>query len=215
MRAAGLDLGGAVADEHADADAGLAQGRDVVGQAVLVARHVQPALGGAFLAPFGHQAGGMGAQAQQDGLHLIRRGAFEVQRNADAGGQRLHVGIADVAAIFAQMGGDAVGARRLGQNGGAQGIGPGAATGVAHRRHMVDVDPQPQPAAPHLPTPCRRCPDLRANRARRHPRFRPDRRDVSAGRRPWPRPLSGGGAFPGAHAPWRRGPSDRPRPGIW
>ena len=51
-----------------------------------------------------------------------------------------------MATVFAQMGGDAIGARRLGQNRGAQGFGPDAAAGVADGGHVVDVDAQPERA---------------------------------------------------------------------
>ena len=52
---------------------------------------------------------------------------------------RCHVVVADVAAVFAQVDGDAVGAggdRRLG---GVQRVGMGAAAGVAHRGDVIDV----------------------------------------------------------------------------
>ncbi len=52
----------------------------------------------------------------------------------------LHVGIADVAAILAQMRRDAVGAGLDGEVRRAHGIGQRAAAGVADGRDMVDVD---------------------------------------------------------------------------
>ncbi len=121
----GLDLRRLVADEHRHPDAGLAQRRDEGGKACRIAGDIEPALGGALLALFGNKAAGMGFQAQGDRLHLGRGGAFEIQRDADPGCQRLDIGIDDVAAILAQMGGDAVRARGFGQQRGAQGIGPG------------------------------------------------------------------------------------------
>ena len=51
-----------------------------------------------------------------------------------------HVVVADVAAILAQVGGDAVGAGLDGEMCRAHGIGHGPAARVAHRGDVVDVD---------------------------------------------------------------------------
>ena len=52
--------------------------------------------------------------------------------------------VADVAAVLAQMRGDAVGARRDRQLGGAHRIGMPAAAGVADGGDVVDVDAEAQ-----------------------------------------------------------------------
>ena len=59
---------------------------------------------------------------------------------------RVDVGVGDVAAVLAQVRGDAVGAGGLGELGGADRVGIGAAAGVAHGRDVVDVHAEPQPA---------------------------------------------------------------------
>ena len=136
----GFDLAGIVADEHRHPCPRIAQGRDVMGQPVFIARHVQPALRRAFRALFWDETDRMGADAQGDGQHVFRRGAFKIQGDGQPGPQCLHIGIADVAAVFAQMGSDAIGTRRLGQQRGAQRVGPDRATGVAQGGDVVDVD---------------------------------------------------------------------------
>ena len=138
-----------MADEHRHPAASRAQGLEVFGQPRLIPGHVKPALGRALFAFFGDKADRVGFQTQHDRGHLIGRGAFEVQGNADACLQRLHIGVADVAAVFAQMGGDAVSARGFGQQGGAQRVRPHTAARVAHGCHMVDVHTQAQLTQSH------------------------------------------------------------------
>ena len=81
---------------------------------------VQPALGGHFLAPFGHQAGRVRPMAQGDLAHLVGGGHLEVQRQATFAGQgreRLDILVGDVPAVLLQVGGDA--ARAGGQRPGS------------------------------------------------------------------------------------------------
>jgi hypothetical protein len=83
------------------------------------------------------------AVAQGDGQHLVGDRHLQVQGLAGLGAQlaqRGDVGIGDVAAILAQMGGDAVGAGRQGLARRADRIGMDPAAGVAHGGHVIDVD---------------------------------------------------------------------------
>ena len=113
-------------------------------QVVVAADDVEPALGRALGALFRHQAAGVRLDAQGDVEHLVGRRHLEIERLGDRRLQPLHVVVADVAAILAQMRGDAVGAGLDRQQRGAHGIGNRAAARVAHGRDMVDVDAQPQ-----------------------------------------------------------------------
>ena len=123
---------------------------DVVAQMVLAARHVEPALGGLLLALLRHQAAGMRHVAQRDGQHLVGGGHLEVERPGQLALEPGDVGIGDVAAILAQVRGDAVGARLHGQVRGAQRIGMAAAAGVADGGDVVDVDAEAQMPAGSL-----------------------------------------------------------------
>ena len=58
--------------------------------------------------------------------------------------QAVDVGVGDVAAILAQMGGDAVGAGRCGEPRGAHRIGMLAAARVADGGDVIDVDAEAQ-----------------------------------------------------------------------
>ena len=76
--------------------------------------------------------------------HLAGRRHFEVERLGDAGLEPRDIVVADVAAILAQMRGDAVGAGRDRDLGGLQRIGMAPAARVAHGRDVVDVDAEAQ-----------------------------------------------------------------------
>ena len=88
--------------------------------------------------------------AQRDREHLVGGGHLEVERPGQLALEAGDVGIGDVAAILAQVRGDAVGAGRDRQMRGAQGIGMAAAAGVADGRHVVDVDAEAQMPRPAL-----------------------------------------------------------------
>jgi hypothetical protein len=123
IRCGGCDLFGVGGDEERHAHPGIGQGADETGEAVLVARDLQTALGRALLPPFGDDAGGVGPMGQRDALHLFGGGHLEVQRDGDRLHDRGDIGVADMAAILPQMRGDPVGAGGLGHPGRAHRIG--------------------------------------------------------------------------------------------
>ena len=86
----------------------------------------------------------MGFVAQGDFLHFLGCGHLEVQGRFKGRHQRLDVSIADMAAVFAQMGSDAIGPGRLSQLGRADGIWRGPAACIAQGGHVVDVDAKSQ-----------------------------------------------------------------------
>ena len=123
---------------------------DVAAQMVLAAHHIEPALGRLLLALLRHQAAGMRHVPQRDGEHLVGGGHLEIERPRQLALEAGDVGIGDVAAVLAQVGGDAVGAGLDRQMRGAQRIGMAAAAGVADGRHVVDVDAEAQMPPPAL-----------------------------------------------------------------
>ncbi len=151
-RSGGLDLILGRFDEQADADAGVRQGLHHRGDAGLMTGDGQTALGRHFLATFRHQTGGVRRVAQGDGQHLLRHSHLEVQRLVRAaaqGRQHVDVGVGDVAAILAQMGGDAVGSGRQRRLGRAGRIRMSAAACVTNRGDVVDIDAQTNPLTLH------------------------------------------------------------------
>ena len=74
----------------------------------------------------------------------VGRRHLEIQRLGDLGLQPRHVLVADMAAVLAQMRGDAVGAGLDRDQRGAHRIGMSAAARVAQGRDVVDVDAKAQ-----------------------------------------------------------------------
>jgi len=110
----------------------------------VLADHVQPALGGEFLAPLGHQAAGVRPSGKRDPQHLVGGGHLEIERLVDLGLQPRHVLVADVPTILAQMGRDAIGARPDRQLRPAHRVRIAAAPGVAQGGDMIDIDAEAQ-----------------------------------------------------------------------
>ncbi len=106
---------------------------------------VEAAFGRALLALLRHEAGRMRLQPLRQRDHFFGRAHLEIERPGQFGSKALHVGIADMAPVLAQMGGDAVGAGGDGEMGGPDRIGQGAAARVSHRGDMVDIDAKTQP----------------------------------------------------------------------
>ena len=135
-----LDLARIGLDEQADPDVGAGEALDEGHQVIVLARRVEPALGGPLLALLGDEAGGVGPVAKRDLEHLLGRRHLEVEGDGQPGHQLGNVLVADVAAVFAKMGGDPVGAGLGGEQGGPDRIGKIAAARVPDRRDMVDID---------------------------------------------------------------------------
>ena len=103
-----------------------------------------PAFGGEFLAPLGHQAHRVRLGGKRDAQHVVRRRHLEIQRFRYLRLQPRHIRVADVAAVFPQMRGDAVGAGLDGGQRGAYRIGTRPAARVAQRGDVVDIDTEAQ-----------------------------------------------------------------------
>jgi len=98
-------------DEQRNPDAGAVQATDQRRQVIMLARRVEAAFGGALLALLRHQAAGMRLVPQSDFEHLRGRRHFQVERQIDLAAEPADILVGDMAAILAQVRGDAVGAR--------------------------------------------------------------------------------------------------------
>ncbi|CAD5254259.1 hypothetical protein BOS5A_200102 [Bosea sp. EC-HK365B] len=136
-------------DEQRDAATRGLQPGDRGSERLRLADDIEPALGGAFLALLGHETGGMRLEPLGEADHLRCRGQLEIERLGQFGCQPCHVGVADMASVFAQVGGDAVGAGGHREKGGTHRIGQGAAAGISHGRNVVDVHAQAQAVLSH------------------------------------------------------------------
>ena len=72
--------------------------------------------------------------------HLLGHGHLEVHAGLQQAAQRAHVPVLDMAAILAQVHGDAVGAGLLRQQRGMDRIRILGAARLAHRGDVIDVD---------------------------------------------------------------------------
>ena len=141
----GFDLARIGGDEQAHADARVGQPGHDRGEAVVLARGIEPAFGGALFAPFGDDARGVGFVAQGDLDHLVGRSHLEVERQVGRGLDPREILVADVAAILTQMRGDPVAADACDDLRGAHRIGMLAASCIADRGDMIDVHAKAEP----------------------------------------------------------------------
>ena len=87
-----------------------------------------------------------GRWRKRDRQHLLGRRHLEVQRQVDLGHQPVDVAVGDVAAVLAQVRGDAVGAASAARMRRAHRIGMIAAARVPDGRDVVDVDAEAEAA---------------------------------------------------------------------
>ena len=134
------ELRGLGIDEEPHLDARVRQRRDGRLDASELARDVETPFGGELLAALRHEAGVGGADPPRERDHRLGRGHLEVQLHAETAAEHLHVAFLDMAAVLAQVDRDAVGAGRLGDEGGLHRIRVVDAPGLPERRDVVDVD---------------------------------------------------------------------------
>ena len=144
----GVDLGGVGVDEGADDHAGVFEFGDDLGEAVELVEDIEAAFGGDFEAAFGDEHGGVGAELGGDVDHLVGGGHLEVELEAASAGAGIaseHVAeasdivVVDMAAVLAEVDGDAVGPAELGLVGGADGVWFAASAGLADGGDMVNI----------------------------------------------------------------------------
>ena len=101
---------------------------------------IEPAFGGALGALFRHQADRVRLGLERDRDHLVGRRHLEIERFSNLGLEARDVVVADMAAVLAQMRGDAVGAGLDRELGGAHRIGMAPAARIADGGDVVDID---------------------------------------------------------------------------
>ena len=101
-------------DEQAHLDAGGVHFPARLGQGFFSGNHIKSAFRRHFQPPLRNDTDDFRLQLQRDGDDLRRVRHFEVQPRFDFFAQRPDIAVLSVPAILAQMGGDAVRARRLG-----------------------------------------------------------------------------------------------------
>ena len=126
-------------DEQRHTNARIGKPRHDGRQPVVLARRVEPAFGGLFGAFLGHDAGRVRLVPECYFQHFRGRRHLEIERRAGFNANPFAILVSDMAAVFAQMRGDAVGARRHREFGGANRVGIDAGAGIAKGRDMIDI----------------------------------------------------------------------------
>ena len=142
-----VELAAVRLDEQRDADARLAELAHEALQVIVPAGRVEPAFGGALLAPLRHDAGGMRPMPERDRQHLVGRRHLEIERQRD---QSVHQPLMSLSVMCRRSSRrcavmpsapacSAISAARTGS-------GSAPAARVPHGRHMVDVDAETERA---------------------------------------------------------------------
>ena len=126
-------------NEQADADPGIAEALDHRVKPVVLPGGIEPALGGALLAPFGDDASGVRLVAQRNRQHFLGRSHFQVERQIGRGLDPGQVLVADMAAVFAQVRSDPIAAASSNDLRRADRIGMIPAARVTDRGDVIDV----------------------------------------------------------------------------
>ena len=121
--AGGLDLVRIRVDEEADNCADGVELADRFVQGGVVREAIEPAFRGYFVAIFRNEAGIVGSDLECDGHDFRRVAHFEIELGLERFLQPEDIAILDVAAIFAQVCGDAVGSGFLRNEGGGDRVG--------------------------------------------------------------------------------------------
>ena len=119
-------------------------------QNLVLARGIQPSFRRPLLAAFRDDAGGVWFDRPRNADHFGRGRHFEVQRLGDALFEPGDIGVDDVAAIFAQMRGNAIGAGGDRRFGSLQRIGMAAAPRIPDGSDVIDVDAEPNGKDSHV-----------------------------------------------------------------
>ena len=126
-------------DEGAHGDPRALEPRDGVLDARFLRGDVEAAFGGDLLALLGDEHRQLGLEPDGDRDHLVGGGHLEVELGAHDRLDAREVGVLDVAAVLAEVHGDAVGAAGLGLDRGLHGIGLVGAPRLADGGDVVDV----------------------------------------------------------------------------
>ena len=144
----GFDLRGVRGDEEADVDAGVFQPAAGLRERSFLAGDIQPALSRDLLTSFRDKADNLRTKAEGEVHDLRRARHFQVETGSNAAAQLHYVAILNVPAIFAQVGGDAVGsggfAKKSGLDGARLSFVPPPVTRFAQRGDVIDVNAQLQ-----------------------------------------------------------------------
>jgi hypothetical protein len=126
-------------EEQAYSDAGGFQFVDRAGDGFAVADDVETALGGDFFAAFGDERCLIGANVASDRDDIFRGGEFQVQLDGHRLAEDAEVAVLNVAAVFAEVEGDAVGPAEFRERGRPDGVRLVGAASLPDSGDVVDI----------------------------------------------------------------------------
>ena len=103
------------------------------------AQHIKPAFRGQLRAFFRHNAAIGRANTFRESHHFLGRRHFEIHGCRNLGTDAFHIAVLDVAAVFAQMHGNAISAGLHRNAGSLHRAGMHATARIAQRRHMINI----------------------------------------------------------------------------
>ena len=136
----GLDLPQLGVDENRNHDARVLEPLHGAGHGFLVVHDVEAAFRRDLGAAFRHEHRHLGLDATCDADHLVGGRHFEIQPDVRELSQAAHVLVLDVAPVFAQVAGDAVGAAKVSFHRRPHRVRLIGAPRLPHGRDVVDVD---------------------------------------------------------------------------
>lgn len=126
------------------ADAGTFQPLDGLCQRCDVPHHVQSSFCSYFLTTFRDEGDLLRTESFGQRQHFVEGCTLEVEWGTNLPDEALNVGVLDVSAILAQVGGNAIGAGVFAEQGSVHGVRVGTAPRLSQRGHVVDVHEQPE-----------------------------------------------------------------------
>lgn len=138
-RSGGFDLVLLSVDKCAGGQAGVAQFCDSVLYKFALAGDVESAFGGDFLPTFGHEHGKLRLDVAGKCDHRRGGGDFEIEFDMNEFSEAAHVGVLNVASIFAEVDGNAVRAAELRFDRGPDGVGFPRSPCLSNGGDVIDV----------------------------------------------------------------------------
>jgi hypothetical protein len=139
-----LDLPGVCVDKHTGHDASLGEfangSTNPFTTSCQLSCDIQATLSRYLMAALRHEHRHLGLEGARNPNHLVSSGHLEIELNVREVAQTAHILILNMAAILAQMDGNAVSATEMGLDRSPNGIGLIGSSSLPHRRDVIDID---------------------------------------------------------------------------
>ncbi len=131
-------------DKQRHTDTRIAQFRHKPFKVIVAADNIQTAFCGPFFTLFRHQTYSMWLGRQRNRQHFVSCCHLEIKGQINFSAKSLHILVTDMATVFAQMRGNAIGTSSLCKGGGPHGIRTIATTRISNGSNMIDINAEPK-----------------------------------------------------------------------